>query len=89
MELLAFARGLRSMLMDNFLEIRPGGSRPHFPLVGLKKIPHAVDISGLAAAQNVSETSVRLTFFSLHLSGGCGGIDNHVDTTDGTGRPRR
>ena len=42
-ELLAFARGLRSMLIDNFLEIQPGGSRLHFPMVELKNLPQAVD----------------------------------------------
>ena len=42
-ELLAFASGLRLMLIDKFVEIQPGGSRPHFPMVRLKKIPHAVE----------------------------------------------
>ena len=51
------------MLIDIFLNIQPGGSRPHFPMVGLKKIPHAVDFSGLVAARIVSETSVGLAFF--------------------------
>ena len=35
------------MLMDNFLEIHPGGRRPHFPMVGLKKNSHTVELSGL------------------------------------------
>ena len=34
-ELLEFARNLRSTLIDNFLEMQPGGSRLHFPMVGL------------------------------------------------------
>ena len=55
------------MLIDNFLEVQRSGSRPHFPTVGLKKIPHTVEFSGLVAARIVSKTSVGLAFLSLHL----------------------
>ena len=42
------------MLVNNFLEIQPGDSRPHFPTVILKKISHTVEFSGLVAARIVS-----------------------------------
>ena len=45
-------------------------------------------VSGLVAARVVSETTVWLALF-FATSGGCGGRDDHVDATDGTGRPRR
>ena len=55
------------MLVANFLEIQPGGSRPHFPMVRLKEIPHTVTFSGLVAPRIVSKTSVGLAVFPLHL----------------------
>ena len=64
------------MLIDNFLDIQPGGRvGPHFPMVGLKKIDTTCRgfFSGLAAARIVSETSVGLAFFSLHLEGAVAG----------------
>ena len=80
--------GLRSVLIDKFLEIQPGGSRPHFPMVGLKKIPHAVEFSrasGRAGCQQ-DQCGVSISFSTY---GGCGGIDNHVAATNRIDKPRR
>ena len=54
------------LLIDNFLELQPGGIRLHSPIVGLK-IPHTVEFSGLVTARAVSKTSIGLAIFSLYL----------------------
>ena len=76
------------MLIDNCLEIQPGGSRPHFSMVGLKKIPHAVDFFRASGRADCYRNQCGVGIF-FATSGGCGGRDDHVDATDDTGRPRR
>ena len=76
------------MLMDIMLGTQRGGSRPHLPMVELKKKPHTMEFSGLVAARIISKTSVRLDIF-FATSGVCGGRDDHVDEKNATDRPRR